>query len=70
MALNLGFNTAKGDLIHSILYPKPMNFKLHREVLKVLIGLIVLSVIGVIYTVVIYSLNGVSIFLVMTFHTS
>ncbi|XP_075717880.1 putative cation-transporting ATPase 13A5 isoform X1 [Rhinoderma darwinii] len=58
VVLQTGFNTAKGDLIRSILYPKPMNFKLHREVLKVLIGLMVLSIVGVIYTVVTYSLNG------------
>ncbi|XP_066458073.1 probable cation-transporting ATPase 13A5 [Eleutherodactylus coqui] len=58
VVLQTGFNSAKGDLIRSILYPKPMNFKLHREVLKVLVGLIVLSIIGVIYTVTIYSLSG------------
>ncbi|XP_040284291.1 probable cation-transporting ATPase 13A5 isoform X3 [Bufo bufo] len=53
-----GFNTAKGDLISSILHPKPVNFKLHKEVLKAITGLIVLSFAGVIYTVVINSLNG------------
>ncbi|KAG8581507.1 hypothetical protein GDO81_007695 [Engystomops pustulosus] len=58
LVLQTGFNTAKGDLIRSILYPKPMNFKLHREVIKVMIGLIVLSVVGVIYTVVIYARSG------------
>ncbi|XP_063775362.1 probable cation-transporting ATPase 13A4 [Pseudophryne corroboree] len=58
VVLQTGFNTAKGELVRSILYPKPINFKLHREVLKVLLGLMVLSVIGVIYTVVIYSMRG------------
>ncbi|XP_056421384.1 probable cation-transporting ATPase 13A5 [Hyla sarda] len=58
VVLKTGFNTAKGDLVRSILYSKPLNFKLHREVLKVLIGLMVLSVIGVIYTIVISSING------------
>ncbi|KAM9316544.1 putative cation-transporting ATPase 13A4 [Gastrophryne carolinensis] len=58
VVLQTGFNTTKGDLVRSIMYPKPVNFKLHKEVLKVLIGLIGLSMIGVIYTVAVYSLNG------------
>ncbi|XP_044145829.1 probable cation-transporting ATPase 13A5 isoform X3 [Bufo gargarizans] len=58
LVLKTGFNTAKGDLISSILHPKPVNFKLHKEVLKVITGLIMLSVVGIIYTVVINSLNG------------
>ncbi|XP_044148500.1 probable cation-transporting ATPase 13A5 [Bufo gargarizans] len=58
LVLKTGFNTAMGDLIRSILYPKPINLKLHREVWKVITGLMVLSVAGIIYTVVIYSLNG------------
>ncbi|XP_069830492.1 probable cation-transporting ATPase 13A5 isoform X2 [Dendropsophus ebraccatus] len=58
LVLQIGFNTAKGDLVRSILYPKPMNFKLHRELMKVLMGLMGLSVLGVIYTVVISSLSG------------
>ncbi|XP_044147643.1 probable cation-transporting ATPase 13A5 isoform X1 [Bufo gargarizans] len=58
LVLKTGFNTAKGDLIRSILYPKPVNFKLHREVWKVISGLMVLSVAGIIYTIVINSQNG------------
>ncbi|XP_075056987.1 putative cation-transporting ATPase 13A4 [Mixophyes fleayi] len=60
VVLQTGFNTAKGDLVRSILYPKPKNFKLQREVMKVLLGLIVLSIIGMIYTVGICSMRGVS----------
>ncbi|XP_018422450.1 PREDICTED: probable cation-transporting ATPase 13A4 [Nanorana parkeri] len=58
VVLQTGFNTAKGDLVRSIIYPKPVHFKLHREVLKVLFGLIGLSITGVIYTVAVYSLSG------------
>ncbi|XP_072266260.1 probable cation-transporting ATPase 13A4 [Pyxicephalus adspersus] len=61
VVLQTGFNTAKGDLVRSIMYPKPVNFKLHREVLKVLVGLIGLSIIGVIYTVVFSSLQGATV---------
>ncbi|XP_077343612.1 putative cation-transporting ATPase 13A5 [Lithobates pipiens] len=58
VVLHTGFNTAKGDLVRSIMYPKPVNFKLHREVLKVLVGLIILSIFGVIYSVAISARNG------------
>lgn len=55
-----GFNTAKGDLVRSILYPKPMNFKLYRDALRFLMCLIAFAAIGMIYTVCVFALNGVS----------
>ncbi|KAM5163824.1 putative cation-transporting ATPase 13A5 [Mantella aurantiaca] len=61
VVLQTGFNTAKGDLVRSIMYPKPVNFKLHKEVLKVLFGLMGLSIIGVIYIVAVYSLGGATV---------
>ncbi|XP_075427186.1 putative cation-transporting ATPase 13A4 isoform X2 [Ascaphus truei] len=60
VVLQTGFNTAKGDLVRSILYPKPVNFKLHRDAFRVIMGLVALSAIGVIYTVIVFSLNGAS----------
>uniref|UniRef100_A0A8C5WFV6 Cation-transporting ATPase n=1 Tax=Leptobrachium leishanense TaxID=445787 RepID=A0A8C5WFV6_9ANUR len=56
-----GFNTAKGDLVRSILYPKPVNFKLHRDVRRFLMGLIGITVIGVIYTIISHVKNEVRI---------
>ncbi|GAB0193585.1 probable cation-transporting ATPase 13A5 [Grus japonensis] len=49
-----GFNTAKGDLVRSILYPKPVNFKLYRDAFKFIIGLSVIGVFGLIYTVCVF----------------
>ncbi|XP_053315067.1 probable cation-transporting ATPase 13A4 [Spea bombifrons] len=60
VVLRTGFNTAKGDLVRSILYPKPVNFKLHRDVLRFLMGLMAISVVGVIYTVIVYIQNAAS----------
>ncbi|NP_766201.3 probable cation-transporting ATPase 13A4 isoform 2 [Mus musculus] len=39
VVLQTGFNTAKGDLVRSILYPKPMNFKLYRDAIRFLLCL-------------------------------
>uniref|UniRef100_A0A7M4F4H9 Cation-transporting ATPase n=1 Tax=Crocodylus porosus TaxID=8502 RepID=A0A7M4F4H9_CROPO len=40
IVLHTGFNTAKGDLVRSILYPKPINFKLYRDAMSFLMCLI------------------------------
>uniref|UniRef100_A0A8C4KRS5 Cation-transporting ATPase n=1 Tax=Equus asinus asinus TaxID=83772 RepID=A0A8C4KRS5_EQUAS len=32
VVLQTGYNTAKGDLVRSILYPRPLNFKLYSDV--------------------------------------
>uniref|UniRef100_A0A8C3K5W0 Cation-transporting ATPase n=1 Tax=Calidris pygmaea TaxID=425635 RepID=A0A8C3K5W0_9CHAR len=58
VVLRTGFNTAKGDLVRSILYPKPMNFKLYRDALRFLMCLIAFAAIGMIYTVCVFVLNG------------
>ncbi|CAJ0928627.1 unnamed protein product [Ranitomeya imitator] len=60
VVLRTGFNTAKGDLVRSILYPKPMNFKLYRDAFRFLMVLATVAVIGTIYTVVVFVLQGES----------
>ncbi|XP_056419530.1 probable cation-transporting ATPase 13A4 [Hyla sarda] len=60
VVLRTGFNTAKGDLVRSILYPKPMNFKLYRDAFRFLLVLASVAVIGTIYTVAVFVLQGES----------
>ncbi|KAM4693465.1 putative cation-transporting ATPase 13A4 [Discoglossus pictus] len=60
VVLQTGFSTAKGDLVRSILYPKPVNFKLHRDVIRFLLGLVAISIIGVIYTAIVFPHKGAS----------
>ncbi|XP_078523235.1 putative cation-transporting ATPase 13A4 isoform X2 [Lissotriton helveticus] len=54
VVLQTGFNTAKGDLVRSILYSRPVNFKLHRDAVRFIMCLIVFGLMVVIYTIVIY----------------
>ncbi|CAN8190692.1 unnamed protein product [Coccothraustes coccothraustes] len=58
VVLQTGFNTAKGDLVRSILYPKPMNFKLYKDAFRFLMCLIAFAAIGMFYTVCVFALNG------------
>ncbi|XP_069068850.1 probable cation-transporting ATPase 13A4 isoform X2 [Pleurodeles waltl] len=61
VVLRTGFNTAKGDLVRSILYPRPLNFKLHRDTIRVFIFISGLGVVGTIYTVVNAATAGAAI---------
>ncbi|XP_072266257.1 probable cation-transporting ATPase 13A4 [Pyxicephalus adspersus] len=54
VVLRTGFNTTKGDMVRSILYPKPLNFKLQRDVRWFYRFLLCLAIIGIIYAVTIY----------------
>uniref|UniRef100_A0A8C5QF39 Cation-transporting ATPase n=1 Tax=Leptobrachium leishanense TaxID=445787 RepID=A0A8C5QF39_9ANUR len=58
VVLQTGFNTAKGDLVRAILYNKPINVKLHKQAIRFLMVLVVISMCAVIYTAVIYTVNG------------
>ncbi|XP_065604292.1 polyamine-transporting ATPase 13A3 isoform X2 [Cyrtonyx montezumae] len=59
LVVRTGFNTAKGQLVRSILYPKPTDFKLYRDAYWFLLFLVVVAGIGFIYTIVNSILNEV-----------
>lgn len=53
-----GFFTAKGDLVSSILYPQPIDFRFYRDAVKFLLILASVALIGTIYIfVVLYRSN-------------
>ncbi|XP_051515898.1 polyamine-transporting ATPase 13A2-like isoform X2 [Myxocyprinus asiaticus] len=53
-----GFFTAKGDLISSILYPQPLDFRFYKDAVKFLLFLGVLALGGTIYSLVILSMSN------------
>ncbi|XP_075376359.1 polyamine-transporting ATPase 13A2 isoform X2 [Mycteria americana] len=56
-----GFCTAKGDLISSILYPKPVSFKFYKDAVKFVLFLAVLALIGTLYSILILVKNQVPV---------
>lgn len=54
-----GFNTAKGELVRSILYPKPMNFRLYRDAVRFLMCLVGAAAVGMVYAMCLFGLKGV-----------
>ncbi|XP_032337927.1 probable cation-transporting ATPase 13A5 [Camelus ferus] len=60
VVLQTGYNTAKGDLVRSILYPRPLNFKLYSDAFKFIVFLACLGVMGFFYALGVYVYHGVS----------
>lgn len=54
-----GFCTEKGQLVRSILHPKPTDFKLYRDAYLFLLCLVGVAGIGFIYTIVLSIMNKV-----------
>ncbi|XP_067398921.1 polyamine-transporting ATPase 13A3 isoform X3 [Emydura macquarii macquarii] len=59
IVVRTGFSTSKGQLVRSILYPKPTDFKLYRDAYMFLLFLVVVAGVGFLYTVVNSILNEV-----------
>lgn len=59
MCICPGFSTAKGQLVRSILYPKPTDFKLYRDAYLFLLCLVAVAGIGFIYSIVLSIMNKV-----------
>lgn len=59
VVIRTGFSTEKGQLVRSILYPKPTDFKLYRDACLFLLCLVGVAAIGFVYTLVLSILNNV-----------
>ena len=52
VVVRTGYQTAKGRLVHSILYPKPLNMRLMRDAYRFVGVLSLIAVLGFIYSMV------------------
>ncbi|XP_036409657.1 probable cation-transporting ATPase 13A3 isoform X3 [Megalops cyprinoides] len=59
VVVRTGFSTAKGQLVRSILYPKPTDFKLYHDAYLFLLCLVGVAGVGFLYTIVLSILNQV-----------
>ena len=59
-SLLAGFATAKGELVRSILYPKPMGFKFYKDAMKFILLLACVAAVGMTYSIIILVHQGVS----------
>ncbi|XP_021361034.1 cation-transporting ATPase 13A2-like isoform X2 [Mizuhopecten yessoensis] len=59
VVVRTGFRTAKGELVRSILFPKPVDFKFYRDAMKFIMFLGFIAALGMIYTVVMYVKDGI-----------
>lgn len=62
--LRTGFLTSKGELVRSILYPPPSDFKFDRDSYKFIVILTVIALLGCAYTVIV----KVEIYLLLTIY--
>lgn len=62
-----GFSTAKGELVRSILFPKPLGFKFYRDAVKFVVLLFAIAAIGMAYSIYCYIMRDVCILLYLLF---
>ena len=59
VVVNTGFTTMKGELVRSILFPKPVDFKFFNDAIKFIGILGIFAVMGLTYSVYINYVNGI-----------
>lgn len=60
VVVRTGFNTAKGGLVRSILYPPPVDFRFEKDSYRFVVLLAAIASVGFIYTIVTKTMRGVS----------
>ena len=65
LVVRTSFHTAKGELIRSILFPRPMDFKFYRDSVRFILVLFGLAACGMVYCVYLYLERGAPIRMVI-----
>ncbi|KAK6177645.1 hypothetical protein SNE40_015705 [Patella caerulea] len=60
VVIRTGYNTAKGELVRAILFPKPLGFRFYQDAMRFILFLLVVASCGMVYSLVNYIREGVS----------
>merc|ERR1719466_550520 len=58
VVVNTGFSTSRGELVRSILFPRPVNFKFYRDSVRFIGVLFCIAALGMGYCVLVYVRRG------------
>lgn len=61
MVVRTGFSTAKGELVRSILYPRPLDFKFYKDSMKFILFMFGIASLGMSYSIYIYIMHKVCV---------
>lgn len=53
-----GFNTSKGELVKSILFPRPIEFRFYEDSVRFILLLFGVAALGMVYTIQLYNEHG------------
>ncbi|XP_047486397.1 polyamine-transporting ATPase 13A3-like isoform X3 [Penaeus chinensis] len=57
VVVRTGFTTAKGELVRSILYPRPLDFKFYKDSMKFILFMFGIASVGMSYSIYIYIIH-------------
>lgn len=61
VVVRTGFSTAKGELVRSILYPRPLDFKFYKDSMKFILFMFAIASLGMSYSIYIYIMHQVCV---------
>jgi len=65
VVVRTGFSTSKGELIRSILFPKPMDFKFYQDSIRFICFLFCVAAVGMCYCVYLYVKRGADLSMIL-----
>jgi len=65
VVVRTGFHTSKGELIRSILFPRPMDFQFYRDSVRFIMVLFSIATVGMVYCVLLFISRGADLSMIL-----